>query len=218
MRRGSGVGSSVMRGTPIPPDRARKARRRRVSTRTKTPTPMTSSRPPAAGRSTGRAARRRRSRGPGQQRRVRAVAREVLAQRELQAGEADEREAAAQQGAAAPAVGQHAADDERHREQDDQLGEREGRPRRLGGVGHAGARAAAPRAAAVDARPRAAAPARSSRASVSDGPCQEAKGQPEDSLTCHQPISMPMSPRRGRTCHTPQPPSPRSRLATRTNL
>ena len=37
-------------------------------------------------------------------------------------------------------------------------------------------------------------------------------GQPEDSLTCHQPMSMPMSPRRGRTCQTPQPPSPRSAL------
>ena len=43
-------------------------------------------------------------------------------------------------------------------------------------------------------------------------------GQPDDSLSCHQPASMPIRPRRGRTSHTPQPPSPRSRTGRRTNL
>ena len=33
-------------------------------------------------------------------------------------------------------------------------------------------------------------------------------GQPEESLTCHQPASIPIRPNRGRTSHTPQPPWP----------
>ena len=41
-------------------------------------------------------------------------------------------------------------------------------------------------------------------------PRPPANGQPEESLTCHQPISMPIRPRRGRTSQTPQPGSPRS--------
>ena len=40
-----------------------------------------------------------------------------------------------------------------------------------------------------------------------------AKGQPDDSLSCHQPASMPIRPSRGRTSHTPQLPCPRSRTA-----
>ena len=43
-----------------------------------------------------------------------------------------------------------------------------------------------------------------------------ANGQPEESLTCHQPMSMPTSPTRGRTCQTPQPLSPSSRRLIRT--
>ncbi len=43
-------------------------------------------------------------------------------------------------------------------------------------------------------------------------------GQPDDSLTCHQPASIPIKPRRGRTSHTPQCPSPRSATGRRTNL
>src|ERR1019366_8639629 len=43
-------------------------------------------------------------------------------------------------------------------------------------------------------------------------------GQPDESLTCHHPASIPMRPRRGRTSHTPQCPSPRSATGTRTNL
>ena len=35
-----------------------------------------------------------------------------------------------------------------------------------------------------------------------------ANGQPEESFTCHQPASIPISPSRGRTCQTPQPGSP----------
>ena len=37
-----------------------------------------------------------------------------------------------------------------------------------------------------------------------------ANGQPEESLTCHQPISIPIRPSRGLTCQTPQPGSPMS--------
>ncbi len=43
-------------------------------------------------------------------------------------------------------------------------------------------------------------------------------GQPDESLTCHQPASIPIKPRRGRTSQTPQWPSPRSATGTRTNL
>ena len=43
-------------------------------------------------------------------------------------------------------------------------------------------------------------------------------GQPEESFSCHQPASMPIRPRRGRTSHTPQPRSPRSVTRRRTNL
>ena len=43
-------------------------------------------------------------------------------------------------------------------------------------------------------------------------------GQPDESLTCHHPASMPIRPSRGRTSHTPQPPWPRSLTGRRTNL
>ena len=43
-------------------------------------------------------------------------------------------------------------------------------------------------------------------------------GQPDDSVSCHQPASMPIRPSRGRTCHTPQPPCPRSRTGSSVNL
>jgi hypothetical protein len=43
-------------------------------------------------------------------------------------------------------------------------------------------------------------------------------GQPDDSVSCHQPASIPIRPSRGRTSQTPQPPSPRSRTGRRTNL
>ena len=49
-------------------------------------------------------------------------------------------------------------------------------------------------------------------------PWPPSNGQPDESLTCHQPISMPMRPIRGRTCHTPHPGSPSSRQEIRTNL
>ena len=126
-------------------------------------------------------------------------------------------EAAAQQRRAARPVGEEAGDDEHERDEDEQLAERERRPRCLGRLLHARARPRRRRGPARAAQ-RCAARARRRRAFVSDGPCQEANGQPEESLTCHHPISMPIRPRRGRTCQTPQPCSPRSRLATRTNL
>ena len=68
----------------------------------------------------------------GQERRVRAEAREVLAHGQLEAGEATRAKPAGEQRAAAVAVGQHAGDDQHQREQDDQLDERERRPRRRG--------------------------------------------------------------------------------------
>ena len=43
-------------------------------------------------------------------------------------------------------------------------------------------------------------------------------GQPDESLSCHQPASMPIRPSRGRTSQTPQPPWPRSLTGRRTNL
>ncbi len=43
-------------------------------------------------------------------------------------------------------------------------------------------------------------------------------GQPDESLSCHQPASMPISPSRGRTSHTPHPPCPRSLTGSLTNL
>ena len=48
------------------------------------------------------------------------------------------------------------------------------------------------------------------RAGPRPRPRPPANGQPEESLTCHQPISMPIRPSRGLTCHTPQPGSPMS--------
>src|SRR5207244_5390295 len=45
-----------------------------------------------------------------------------------------------------------------------------------------------------------------------------ANGQPDESLSCHQPASMPIRPKRGRTSHTPHPPWPRSVTGSRTNL
>ena len=45
-----------------------------------------------------------------------------------------------------------------------------------------------------------------------------ANGQPDESLSCHQPASIPIRPRRGLTCQTPQPPWPRSRTGRRANL
>ena len=43
-------------------------------------------------------------------------------------------------------------------------------------------------------------------------------GQPDESVSCHQPASIPIRPSRGRTSQTPQPPCPRSRTGRRTNL
>src|SRR5689334_22609400 len=45
-----------------------------------------------------------------------------------------------------------------------------------------------------------------------------ANGQPEEIFTRHQPISIPMTPRRGRTCQFLQPGSPMSSLRTRSHL
>ena len=45
-----------------------------------------------------------------------------------------------------------------------------------------------------------------------------ANGQPDDSLSCHQPASMPIRPSRGRTSQTPHTPCPRSRTGRRANL
>ncbi len=41
-----------------------------------------------------------------------------------------------------------------------------------------------------------------------------ANGQPDDSLSCHQPASMPIRPSRGRTSQTPHTPWPRSLTGT----
>ena len=51
-----------------------------------------------------------------------------------------------------------------------------------------------------------------------EAPDPPANGQPEEILTCHQFISMPTIPSRGRTCQFLQPGSPMSWLRTRTHL
>ena len=52
----------------------------------------------------------------------------------------------------------------------------------------------------------------------SGGRSPSAKGQPEETLTRHQPSSMPSTPQRGVECQCWQPGSPMSSLETRTHL
>ena len=113
-----------------------------------------------------------------------------------------------------------AHDDEHQPEQDAQLDQRERLPRRLGAssirarrcVRGAECGIAAGRGRPEAPRDRSGVRLRLRRPTTGPG-CQAANGQPEESLTCHQPASIPMRPSRGRTCQTPQPPSPRSALA-----
>ena len=118
----------------------------------------------------------------GEQRRVGAVAGEVLAHRDLEAAEAGEHDADADRGRAAAEEADHEHDDAG---EDRKLGERERAPRRRG-----------PLVAG----------------------CRLHKGQPEETFTRHQPISIPIRPRRGRECQWPQPGSPTSAREIRSHL
>ena len=160
--------------------------------------------------------------GAGQQRRVRAVAGEVLADRRARGRRGDA--SAKPQASSAPRRWPSLTKPERRSArspiEDAELDERERRPRRLRRLGHpargasAARRAAAPaaRAAAAGARRRRARSRRAcgcgvpwARNATARGWQAGGNGQPEESLTCHQPMSIPSSPRRGRTCQTPQP-------------
>ena len=54
--------------------------------------------------------------------------------------------------------------------------------------------------------------------SCSTAASRPANGHPEETLTRHQPISIPIGPRRGRECQWPQPGTPRSSRLIRTHL
>ena len=58
----------------------------------------------------------------------------------------------------------------------------------------------------------------SASTSCSTAASRPANGHPEETLTRHQPISIPIGPRRGRECQWPQPGRPRSSRQTRTHL
>ena len=76
-------------------------------------------------------------------------------------------------------------------------------------------RAGARLPAAADAACVASSPLDAQRAPLgAGGRSPLAKGQPEESLTRHQPISIPSSPQRGRECQCRQPGSPMSSLET----
>ena len=155
--------------------------------------------------------RRRPRRRAGQQRRVRAVAGEVLADGQLERRERRRARAAATSSAAAasPLGRRTPTTMSTSPARIAQLDERERRPRRLGAPRRARARVAGrgggPRAAARAAAAGAATLGRrhgalaAAAAHRGDQDVRWLTGQPEESLTCHQPISMPMSPRRGRT-------------------
>ena len=177
----------------------------------------------AGSRSTARRRRtaRRRVSTAGQRReqqRVRLEAGEVLAQRGVEAAQRGQRHAADEQHAAPVVVAPDQAPDEQHQpDQHAQLDQRERVPRRARALVAAGGarrgpparrrpRRAARGALAIGAQPRL-----RLRLPIRRSP---ANGQPEETFTRHQPISMPMRPRRGRTSQTRQPGSPSSALVT----
>ena len=170
--------------------------------------------------------------GAGQHERVRAEAAEVLAERDLEPRDRAEQGGAGEQHAVARQHPPHAEHDRRQRAQ---LDERKAAPRRLRRVVAAAApggggkrrRLARDRGGGMGARTRSRCDALArwrlrrpiccARPSVGSGRyAAMASGHPEDSLTCHQPASIPIRPRRGRTCQTPQPGSPTSAALTRT--
>ena len=151
----------------------------------------------------------------GQQRRVRAEAREVLAHRELEAGQGGERD---RRSRAAGASGCRRSGPRRRsaRARPGRTARRAGpaptaraAPRpcaragcRLPRRSRAGRGRARAGRRALGRRRRVGAPDGALAAATAHGGsgCQVANGQPEESLTCHQPISIPTSPSRGRTC------------------
>ena len=121
----------------------------------------------------------------GQQGGVGAVAGEVLADRDLEAAEAGQGDADADRG--------RVAADDADRQRDDAGEDRPARPAATCPRAPAGARQAR-RLDAASRRGRWASLRRSTAAS------RPANGHPEETLTRHQPISIPIGPRRGREC------------------
>ena len=219
------------------PARARKARARAKAGEPADAPPPPPACPPAAA---GRARRRRAapaSRPPaaaGEQHGVRAIAGEVLADRELEPGERAEREPGGEQHRALRSPDEEPDDEHHQGDEDDQLDQRErapGRRRallldRLARLGRAAWRRSAP-AALGAARPRAGADGGAGprlapllRHQLSRWPRRAggrspvANGQPEESRIRHQLKSIPRIPQRGRECQWRQPGSPMSSFET----
>ena len=153
----------------------------------------------------GRADRRERREQQG----VRGVAGEVLAQRRLEPAERGERHAADEQRAAEVVVAPDHAPDEHHEPGEDaQLDERERVPRRARAL-------VAPRCGTARRGGRCGRRQRRP-AALAAALAHQAKGQPEETFTRHQPISRPSRPSRGRTCQARQPGRPSSALVTLT--
>ena len=211
-RSGPGAAGSLTRGTRCRRSAhgTRAAARRR---RRRRPRPRRRAATAAAAPSGRRAATAPTSRSSaGQQRRVRAEAREVLADGELErrpATRARSRTAISTPRRSPPRQNPTTISTSAGRTHSSTSGNGahgawrrlvQARARRRGAAARARARAGR---AGLGARPRARATAGRSACGCG-GPsgrsgCQVANGQPEESLTCHQPISIPMRPSRGRT-------------------
>ena len=131
--------------------------------------------------------------GAGEQGRVGAVAGEVLAGGDLEAAEA--RRARRRRRSRSGSCSKTPIAEHHDAGEDGQLGERERAPRRRRSLVALGLVAS-----------------RSTAASRPDN------GHPEETLTRHQPISIPSGPRRGRECQWPQPGSPTSAREIRSHL
>ena len=131
--------------------------------------------------------------GAGEQGGVGAVAGEVLAERDLHAAEPGEDDADADRGRAgrrrAP-ITEHTIPARTSARQRERAPGRRAGARRLAGF----------------------------PASRSTAASRPANGHPEETLTRHQPISIPSGPRRGRECQSPQPGSPTSAREIRSHL
>ena len=159
---------------------------------------------------------------------VRAVAGEVLADRELEARPGRRARARPRSSRPLPAL-DHEPGDAASRARP----RRPARPAETSPRAPAVARRALARGAAAGGRRFAAAGSAAGvrRGAGADGACGAscssrrlargrgplANGQPEESLTRHQPISIPRMPQRGRECQWRQPGSPTSSLETRTH-
>ena len=147
---------------------------------------------------------------------MRAVAGEVLADRQLQPAERAQHEPDRDHRVPL-AADEEAADEQHQRDQDHQLHERERPPgRRRPLVGRATRARACGRGFAAGRGGGGRSTALLALRAHGRGRRASANGQPEESLTRHQPISIPRMPHRGRECQWRQPGSPMSSSETRT--